>query len=666
MTMTYLEDRAPARILEPGTFPVPGFPGSWVTVGHDAVIAMVRELLLWGREFLAVDIETEGLGKASWYIKCVQVGNGTHAVVFDPRDEAQFHALRRVLNESVGELIIHNSAFDVTPLVINGLLDLDSIDRVTDTLIYARMAEPDERSSHRLVDCCAHYLGWETEDLITARSRRLGISKAEWFRTKDIDSPAYRWDAATDVFGTARLLPLLRQAAYDRLTTGHPFAKFGVTGEEAWRLVERPQRVNRLFLRRNAIGFNWDPEYVDAYRLEKAGEMAGHRDTLTQAGIRPGVNQDLLKVLDGKGLIPEGYPLTKSGLMSGDKKHLEILKDIPLVQAFTAVKEWEKSDKDYMAKVADLSDVKGRVHPSCVILGAQSSGRMSYQGIPFHQFDAAARGIILENSPGAGVCSVDWTQQEPVIAANLAGDTKVLKLYEDASLPDAERDMYRIVGAFANIGRKPSKIVILAQMYGQGLVRLALGLGLITPADALMIAAFCNKPKPGTGPGTGVKAEYPWPMEAAELLGISGVLEAHEIKERVWEVMPGTRRLVDKLKKIAREYKVIFTMSGRILPIPSAWYRDQYGAMTHKGMNFTIQGGAADMLEETVINCIDAGLGDAIMIAMHDELVVERDAAHDVSKIMQVAPERLNMIAGRTAHFRTDIADLGNRWGKPE
>lgn len=664
--MTYLEGRAPARILEPGTFPVPGVPGSWVTYGHDAVLDKVRDLLTWGRDFLAVDIETEGLAKASWYIKCVQVGHGTHAVIFDPRDEAQFHALRTVLNESLGQLVIHNSSFDVTPLVINGIMDLATIERVTDTLIYARMAEPDERSSHRLPDCMSHYLGWETEDLITARAKRLGISKVEWFRTKDIDSPAYRWDAATDVLGTARLFPIVRQAAYDRLTVGHPFAKYGVTGDEAWRLVERPQRVNRVFLARNAVGFRWDPEYLDRYRLEKAGEMAGHRDALIQAGIRPGVNQDLLKVLDNRGQIPEGYPRTKSGLLSGDKKHLEILKGIDLVKMFTAVKEWEKSDKDYMAKVADLSDRRGRVHPSCVILGAQSSGRMSYQGIPFHQFDAAARGIIAEDAPGDGVCSVDWTQQEPVIAANLAGDTKVLRMYEDATLPDEQRDMYRIIGEFAHIMRKQAKIVILAQMYGQGLVRLALGLGLITPADALAIGAFCNRPRPGTGPGTGVRAEYPWPMEAAEQLGIYGVQEAAEIKDRVWDVMPGTRKLVDKLKKIARDYKVIFTLSGRILPIPSAWYRDQYGAMTHKGMNFTIQGGAADMLEETVIRCVEAGLQDALMIAMHDELVVKRDAAHDVSKIMQQAPERLNFIAGRTAHFRTDVADLGDRWGKPE
>lgn len=664
MTMTYLEGRQPARILETGTFPVEGFGGALVTYGHDEVQEAVRWLV---REpILAVDIETEGLGKASWFIKCVTVSTTHHAVIFDPRDEAQFHALRTVINTTDADLIFHNSSFDVTPLVLNRIMDREAIERVRDTLIYARMANPDERGMNSLEACAGTYLGFESGVSVAERARRRGLTKEEWFRTTDIDSPAYRWDAASDGLATARLFPVVRQAAYDRLTTGHPFTKYGVTGEEAWRLVERPQRVNRLFLRRNAKGFRWDPEYLDRYRSDRAVQMGQDRSALEEYGIRPGNSQDLVKTLDRSGLIPEGYPRTKTGQISGSKTHLTML-DHDLVQMFLRLKQWEKSDHDYMSKVADLADINGRVHPSCVILGAQASGRMSYQGLPFHQFDKSARKIILEDEPGDGMCSVDWTQQEPVLAANLAGDTEVLRRYEDESLPDEARDMYRIVGGFANLSRDDSKVTILAQMYGRGLVKLAVELGLISSAEAVAIAALCRKAKPGTGiKGTGIPAEYYWPLEAAELLGIHGLAEANEVKRKVWDVMPKTEMLTKKLKLIAREHKVIFTLSGRILTIPMAWYRDEYGAMTHKGMNYTIQGGAADMLEETVIRCEERGLGDALEIAMHDELVVKREAAHDVSEIMKEAPERLNMIAGRTAKFRTDIADLGDRWGKPE
>lgn len=663
----YLVGRAPAAISETGTFPVPGLGGVKVTYGQRETMEAVRWLVR--RPVLAVDIETEGLGKRAWYLKVVSVAVDDHVVLFDPRDIVQYAALRDVLNCGA-VLVLHNSAFDVPPLYLNGLVtEATVLTKIADTLLYARMAEPDDKTSRTLAACSERYLGLAGEDTITKRAKNLGVTKSRYFEVVDLSSPAYRWDAATDALATFRLFPVVRQAAYDRLTTGHPFTKYGVTGEEAKALVERPQERNRRYLLRSGRGFNWDPEYLDAYRLRQAKVRASQESTLAEYGIRPGVSQDLIKFLDGIGAVPEGYPRTDTGLLSGAKGDLKKL-DHELAKLFVANKEDHKTEDNYLSKVRDMADHNGRIHPSLNVLGAASTGRDSVTGIPLHQFDKAARGIILEDFPGAGVVSVDWTQQEAVLGANLAGDVGVLERYEDESLPKEQRDVYRIIAGFAGRTRDEAKVTVLASLYGQGGVRLALGLELITYAEASAIRAKCQEINPDTvgrvsPQGHPLPPMRYFPREAAEVLGVSGFATAMTVKEKVWEVMPKTEQFVAKARKIADRFKCVITWSGRILPVPSSWYMDEYGVMAHKGPNFMIQGGAADMLDETVYQAEKAGLGDTFMFAMHDEVVVQREAAPEWARIMQQGPDRLNWMAGRTTKFRTDTADLGERWGKP-
>jgi hypothetical protein len=86
--------------------------------------------------------------------------------------------------------------------------------------------------------------------------------------------------------------------------------------------------------------------------------------------------------------------------------------------------------------------------------------------------------------------------------------------------------------------------------------------------------------------------------------------------------------------------------------------------MTHKTVNYFVQGSQYDLLAETLIRIKEAGLAKAIYIAMHDELVVSKSAAHDVQQIMRTPPERLIWMSGRVPVLRTDIADLGERWAK--
>lgn len=660
--------REPARIAESGRFPMSGF-GTDKTeyiIGRAAVAEYTPELMRSAKEALSVDIEGSGKdGRQRYDVKCVGISNGDVSVLYDPRDTAQFKLIRDVIDNDAYNLIFHNSVFDVPILHLIGLMSLDSIWRVIDTLLYARLAEPDERSRKSLHNTANKYLNLGMSDPVKDILKVLNISLSNWYLTGDLTIPAYRIMAASDPILTYRLLPFVRKAAFDRLTTGHPFTKYGLNAEEAWREIEKPQILNRQHLIRSSKGFSYDPEYLDRYRDTTAGNIRKIEAELEGFGIRPGNTNDLTSYLDSQGLLPATYPRTpKTNVPSGAKGHLALL-NTPIAAKFVEHKETVHILRDYLDKVNDNADPDGLIHPVTNFLGART-GRQSISGdAALHQFPAPARGIMLAdnweeamrarehevlNEHGKaipctcknpkGFVSIDWSQIEPVIVANVAGDTHAIEYYE------AGNKFYDALTTYAGISYFAAKTTLLAQLYGEGIRKLAGDLRV-------------------------------------------SVTEAERIRDVIWDTLPGTQALVDKpwkggkLQKIAEKYQLVFTLSGRIVPISSGRYpcwgehEDQadidacfkcdknglvFKIATHTGVNYFVQGSAYDLLAEAELKIIDAGLGDAIYFAMHDELITDAEAAHEIRRIMETPPDRLCMLARRTPKLRTDMAHLGERW----
>jgi DNA polymerase I len=573
----------------------------------DAIVS----LMLIGQPTLAVDIETFGLGVDARRIKSVAVATQKVAVVFNPRDARQAMLLRRVLSLPL-ELVFHNSPFDVPNLGVNHLLDVGSCGRVVDTLLYARLAMPDKLERKNLETLAAKYLGYSTTDTIQKAAKRLGITVAKLFATVDLDSPGFAMGNAVDAIVTARLLPRIREAAFNQLVRGHPFTRNGVTGTEAAELVEREQHLNRMMLRRSVRGLRVDLEFLDRYREQTGIELSRAESTLHVAGIRPGNGNDLVKVLDAAGALPSDHPRTPTGRPSTVAAVLERLNH-PLSHAFVTAKQIAKVQDDYLQKVVDLSE-NDMIHPTVSFLAA-TTGRMSVGDPPLQQFPGPARGIILADR-GDSLVSLDWAQIEPVTIANIAGETSLLAGYEDGS-----SDLYTSLAKFAGLIRKTAKVTLLAQLYGEGLAKLAGDLGV--------------------------------PVETAQ-----------EIKTQIFTSMPKVAALVDRLREVGAQHRKVFTLSGRILPIPMGKGFDGRppSVAVHKAVNYFVQGSAYDLLAETMMAIEEAGFGDAVYLAMHDELVVSKGAADDVRKIMETPPERLCRLARRTPVLRTDRADLGERW----
>lgn len=654
--------RPPARIAESGTFPLNGFHDTVFTIGRDAVLDATPEILRTPG-MLSIDLESAGKeGRKRYDVKAVIFGTSNHAWIFDPRDPAQFQAAKRIINSGDQRLVFHNSPFDVPILHLIGLFDRDQVERVIDTLIWARLAEPDERARKDLTNAAAKHLGIALADPLPGICKTLGISKQVWYEKFDLDTHAYRLMAATDAILTHRLVKPVKDAAFNRITTGHPFSQNGVTGSEALDLVDREQIINRQHLRRSCTGFLVDPEYLDDYRETTAAEMTKIEQALESYGIRPGNSGDLTTYLDEQGLLPDKYPRTlKTRKPSGSKDNLATLAH-PVARDFVIHKEVTHILRDYLDKTMDNADDEGRIHSSVNILAA-ATGRQSISGdAPLHQFSGPARGIILADNwqearrhmehPALdefgdpvpctcknpkGMVSIDWSQIEPVIVANIAGDIQAVEYYE------AGNKFYDAIVKFSGIPYKVAKVVLLAQLYGEGITKLAGDLRV-------------------------------------------GIDEASEIRDLVWKTLPGSKRLAGKrgkLQTIAERYRLIFTLSGRIVPIPAGlwpcWGNHEtqkeidrcrkcnsrgmtFSVAVHKGVNYFVQGSAYDLLAESEVRIIKAGLGDAIYLAMHDELVIDAEAAHDIRRIMETPPERLCMLANRTPKLRTDMAHLGERW----
>jgi DNA polymerase I-like protein with 3'-5' exonuclease and polymerase domains len=555
--------------------------------------------------WVAVDIETAGLGERGMDIKCVTIATAQHAVILDERDEVQGYAIEEAL-EAAKVLVFHNAAYDVPFLVRRGLMKMHQIAKIECTMVYARFATPGERVDKSLDGCSQRYLGTaKSEGLLSKAFKANGMTKTEGYRDYDLDRPIYVFGAAEDALTTAAIYLLVMRDCFHRLLD-HPFKDRGLqTTDEVVGVLNREQTINRMLIRRASKGYLVDYEFLDRYREENQHVIDTDSATIASAGVLPKASS-LVAYLEANDLFPFGYPRTPKGAYSTAGASLDLLDD-PISRSYKRRKDLLKVDNDYLQKCVDLSSADGRIHPSTGILAAVT-GRSSMGTPPIQQFPAQARGIVLAE-PGDSLASIDWAQIEPVVVGNLAHEYDILDFYESGG------DFYAAVAEAGGITRYYAKKALLAQLYGEGMTKLC--------AD----------------------------IKVDEKTG-------YAIKEAIFKPLPRVQGIIKRAMNIATVHECIFTLSGRIVPVD----RDY----AYKATNYLTQGSAYDLLAETLYGIHEAGLGDALYFGLHDEVVVSMDAAHDVRKIMETPPARLIEAAGRVPVLRTDMVEMGERWTKPE
>lgn len=559
---------------------------------------------------VAMDIETPGLD-AAFTINCVTAawteGDKTQTVLLDPcRREEDMGAVRTLVTRA-SMLIFHNASFDVPALVHHGILGVRDISRIVDTLVLARYGWPDQMVKKSLGVLAKRHLGMEDN----AEGMKLAFKAAgyrtieEGFRRMDIDSPIYRQGAMLDTVATLRLQPILRQHCWD-WSVDHPFEHFGATSHgDAEALLETQERVHRVMLRRTARGITVDLDYLNVYAEKVQSERVMAEAELAVHGLEGGSGKGakLVEYLDSIGELPPNWPRTPTRKLKATKDLLEAF-DHPLAKAQRKLAESDKV-MTYLTKVTHQAAVTGRCHPQVGTLAASSTGRMSYSYPELQQFPADARPVLGDD--GRGLTSIDWSQIEPVTMGVMAKDETFLAPYERGD------DLYEPLMRAAGIDRPMAKIGLLADMYGQG------------------EAGMANR------------------------LGLS-LEQAAQIRRQIRAAMPMCTRWMARVQDIAANHGKIVTASGRILPV------DQGGIF--KAVNYIVQGSAYDVLAHAIVELDRAGLGDSIMLAMHDELVVETSVAEEAYQIMLTPPPFMEKWLGRAPILRGDRADMGSAWAK--
>src|SRR5690606_35455596 len=328
---------------------------------------------------VSVDIETMGLNELAYRIKVVIIATDTHACVLDATNDTHRAAVREALGKAK-RLIFHNSAFDVPPMVVDGLMALDDIDKIWDTLVAARMALTGFGARRGLGDLEARYLAGrlrsETKDRFASWAKGNGLKKGEAFAKAGYHHPVYLMYAGWDGILTSLIRPFVYQDAHNQLTD-HPFGRYGADSETAHYLIEREQRVNRVMLRRSARGLALDEERLDREQERLRESMNGLADELAEAGIQdPSNRNQLADVLLNLGAIPDDYPRTATGKLSTAKDSLDKV-DHQVAKIF---REHDQQRRlfvylEHARLIAEYTD--GRIHPQVNVLHART-GRMSY------------------------------------------------------------------------------------------------------------------------------------------------------------------------------------------------------------------------------------------------------------------------------------------------
>ena len=561
---------------------------------READLRGFEAFLARGDKVLGLDTETTGLDLYSpgYSLRLVQIGNAREAWVL--RADLFAHVIRRILR-SRRSFVVHNAAFDLQVLDRHlGVKIEDLGPRTFDTRILAHLLDPRARQEggigHGLKDLSSVYVDPDAPDTsedLTAVFRSLGLTKATGWAGIPIDHETYVRYAGLDPILTRRLFdeigPLVRDVELDHLS-----------------VFEHHLQILLAVMQRR--GFLLDVDYVRRLRGDLGREAEEFAGVAARYGVEnPNSTKQVAEALAGMGeTLRERTP---SGAVKVDKAVLLALADLdqqwerigarepnPLANAVLHTKRASKWDTAYAAAFLDLKDADDRIHPFIGGLQARTA-RMSISRPPLQQLPSGdwkiRRAFIAD--PGQLIIASDYSQVEMRVLAALCQDEKLLEAINSGEdLHDFTAKLVFGEG-FTKAQRKLAKMIGFGKVYGGGAATIQRQTG--APVDAVReaVAAY--------------DATY-----------------------------PGIKRYGRRLMRRAEfGKKEVVTPSGRHLPLD----KDRLYAAT----NYVVQSTARDLLAQAIVDIFDAGLGEHLLLPVHDELVAQaptEDAEEVVREIGRV------------------------------
>lgn len=575
-----------------------------------------RAFLARGDKVVAVDTEATGLDiyTPGHRVRLVQFGTARTAWVLDA---ARFgNDIRRALRQPRA-FVMHNATFDMLAIDHHFGVKVEELSgRVFDTRILAHLLDPRGREDggigHGLKNLSTVYVdpdALDTTDGLTAVFRSLGLTKATGWAGIPLDNETYLRYSGLDVIYTARLLaeigPMVRDVGLDGLSA-----------------FEHHLAECLMILQRR--GMLLDVPYVEQLKADLVGDAEASRSIAARYGVA-NVNSTAQVAAALEAMGETLTETTPSGALKVDKGVLLPLADLdmrwerigartpnPLAVSVLHAKRSEKWAETYAQAFLSLRDGSDRLHPSINSLQARTA-RMSVSRPPLQQLPSGdwkvRRSFVAD--PGQLIVSSDFQAVEMRVLAALA-DVKALKEAFTRG-EDVHSFTARMVegDGFTPYHRKLYKGVGFGKVYGGGAVTLARQTG-------------------------------------AAIDDVRRAIRAYD------QTMPEIAAYSKRLQRRA-EYgkKEVITPAGRHLPLD----RDRLYAAT----NYVVQSTARDLLAQALVDCFAAGLGDHLLLPVHDEIVAQAPEA-DAEDFAR----ELGTVMGRDFYGVAIVAEpevYGRSWG---
>lgn len=546
---------------------------------------------------LTVDVETTGypIGHVHYALRTVQLGGDESVVIFSATDPEHQSAVRELLWRAP-KLHAHSAAADLVPLAYAGLADESAWERMHDTVIPAKLADPESSGSDAsgLKDLSREVLGKRATAPAADKARSAVFKAGKWRTEVEVTTPV-------EQSGWAQIDPrsevMIRYAGSDVLDTA-ALATELPAAEPA--VVERERTAQRMTARVTHRGLRLDGEHVDELLPEHVQARDTAAATIREFGVaNPGSGPQIAQALIGLGA---NLPTTKkAGKPSVAKDVLTPLSvhDGGAGQLARTVLEYRHHATLIGTFLEPYQQLvrrgDGRVRPTVYTLGA-NTGRMSCARPNLQQVPRVGgiRGCITAD-PGYLMVSADFSGVEIRVAAALSDDPDLKQMLLDG------RDLHweiawKVWGPDATKAhRYAAKRIVFGRLYGGGIATLA--------AQA------------------GVTEET-----------------AHAAIQALDVLAPGYAQWSNTLREMVKSGSTRFPApGGRVIHLPPE--------EPHKAPNYCIQGAARELLVDGLMRFENTRWGDAVILPVHDEVVTvvpEDEAEAATEALVQSMATELN------------------------
>jgi DNA polymerase I-like protein with 3'-5' exonuclease and polymerase domains len=540
------------------------------------------------REILGVDTETTGLSPHHDDLRLVQVGDMQTGWALPWPAWGGF--IREILTQYDGPMVAHNLSFDHRFLSERAGISLPW-HKLHDTMTLAGCDDPTRRKDLKglstiLVDKTA-----DIGEKILADA----MHKNKWtWATVPYNYSGYWAYSSLDPVLTSHLYHQL----YPRVMESCP------------QVYDMERGITRVITNMMLHGMRIDRTHVQ-------GNIGKIRQYCDQARAWLKSQYNVTSLLSARPLaeafLKAGYKIeteTPTGLPRIDKHVLEMLKESDVVNDATRqlaaivfnARYGEKMIGTYLEKFLELADTDDIIHCSIHPMQARTF-RMSVTDPALqtlHKNERIVRGSFVPK-PGHVFVTADYDQIEARLAAHLSQDDGLIQTFKEAD--EGGIDFFsaiasEIFGQKITKGdhrRQLAKNCMYGKLYGASAEKMAITAGV--PVNVMRPVA------------EGLDTRY-----------------------------PGLRQMMNKLIAEARQENnrtgrpAVRTSFGHYLPVdPDKLYT---------GTNYEIQCTAAGVLKQATLGLDAAGLGDNLVLLVHDEIMLEveegqaEEAKHTMEEVM--------------------------------